>query len=116
MSAPGTCAERAASGVATACENLSEPNTLPGGLEAVAEDVSRTPIRGMITSETTARNSEGEAMTGIEENQGFVREDEAAYHDVTGHYCLKLFTNIEAVVEDYVHGPLKTTDRSRLTS
>lgn len=97
----GSCQEMLAGGVTSFCDNYSGPNTLPGAMESVAEGVSQTPIRGMITFETTARNSEDEAMAGIEENSGFVGEGEDAYDRVKGHYCLHtLFSNTESVVEE----------------
>ncbi|WP_135822093.1 amidohydrolase family protein [Halostella litorea] len=103
LSALGSCAEMLAGGVTTFCDNYSGPNTLPGALDAVAEGVAATPIRGMITFETTARNSEAEALDGIEENRRFVREAEDEYDRVSGHYCLHtLFTNSEDVVEETV--------------
>ncbi|MFB6298360.1 MAG: amidohydrolase family protein [Salinirussus sp.] len=99
LSALGSCAEMLESGVTTFCDNYSGPNTLPGGLEAVAEGVAATPIRGMIAFEQTARNSEDEAMAGLDENSRFVREAETDYDRVEGHYCLHtLFTNTESVV------------------
>ncbi|MBV0902788.1 amidohydrolase family protein [Haloarcula salina] len=111
LSALGSCAEMLESGVTTFCDNYSGPNTLPGGLDAVAEGVAQTPIRGMITFETTARNSEDEAMVGIEENQRFVREGEDDYDRVSGHYCLHtLFTNTRPVVEECVD---RATDDDR---
>ena len=111
LSALGSCAEMLESGVTTFCDNYSGPNTLPGGLDAVAEGVAETPIRGMITFETTARNSEDEAMAGIEENRQFVREGEGDYDRVSGHYCLHtLFTNTESVVEACVD---RATDDDR---
>jgi cytosine/adenosine deaminase-related metal-dependent hydrolase len=103
LSALGSCVEMLEGGVTTFCDNYSGPNTLPGGLDAVAAGVSRTPIRGMITFETTARNSEAEATAGLDENSRFVREAEADHDRVTGHYCLHtLFTNTESVVRDCV--------------
>ncbi|WP_459191066.1 amidohydrolase family protein [Halosimplex sp. J119] len=100
LSALGSCVEMLRSGVTTFCDNYSGPNTLPGALDAVAAGVAETPIRGMVTFETTARHSEDEAMAGIEENCRFVREGERDYDDVTGHYCLHtLFTNTESVIE-----------------
>jgi cytosine/adenosine deaminase-related metal-dependent hydrolase len=103
LSAHGSCAEMLQGGVTAFCDNYSGPNTLPGGLEAVAEGVAETPIRGMIAFETTARNDEAEARAGIEENAAFVREGEAAYDRVRGHYCLHtLFTNTEEVVRECV--------------
>ncbi|WP_424004926.1 amidohydrolase family protein (plasmid) [Haloarcula salina] len=111
LSALGSSAEMLESGVTTFCDNYSGPNTLPGGLDAVAEGVAQTPIRGMITFETTARNSEDEAMAGIEENRQFVREGEGDYDRISGHYCLHtLFTNTEAVVEACVD---RATDDDR---
>ena len=103
LSALGSCAEMLESGVTTFCDNYSGPNTLPGGLDAVAEGVAQTPIRGMITFETTARNSEAQARDGIAENRRFIRETEAEYDTVSGHYCLHtLFTNTEDIVEECV--------------
>ncbi len=100
LSALGSCVEMLESGVTAFCDNFSGPNTLPGGLEAVAEGVAETPIRGLLTFEQTARNSEDEAMAGLEENRTFVRDGEAAYDRVEGHYCLHtLFTNTRDVVE-----------------
>jgi len=99
LSALGSCVEMLESGVTTFCDNYSGPNTLPGALDAVAEGVAATPIRGMLTFEQTARNSEDEAMAGLEENSRFVREGEDDYGRVSGHYCLHtLFTNTESVV------------------
>ncbi|MFB6222120.1 MAG: amidohydrolase family protein [Haloarcula sp.] len=103
LSSLGSCAEMLQGGVTTFCDNYSGPNTLPNALDAVAAGVAETPIRGMITFETTARNSEAEAMEGIEENQRFIREAEDAYETVSGHYCLHtLFTNTEPVVSECV--------------
>jgi len=103
LSALGSCAEMLQSGVTTFCDNYSGPNTLPGGLDAVAEGVAQTPIRGMITFETTARNSKAQARDGIAENQRFIDETEDQYDTVSGHYCLHtLFTNTEAIVEECV--------------
>ena len=103
LSSLGSCAEMLGGGVTTFCDNYSGPNTLPSALDAVAEGVASTPIRGMITFETTARNSEAEALDGIEENRQFVREGESEYDRVSGHYCLHtLFTNTEDVVEETV--------------
>jgi len=100
LSALGSCVEMLESGVTTFCDNYSGPNTLPGGLEAVAEGVDATPSRGLITFEQTARNSEAQAMDGLEENTEFVRGGENEYERVAGHYCLHtLFTNTESVVE-----------------
>lgn len=100
LSALGSCAEMVGSGVTAFCDNYSGPNTLPGGLVAVATGVDRTPIRGMIAFETTARNSVEEATTGIEENATFIAERESEYDRVTGHYCLHtLFSNTPDVVE-----------------
>lgn len=97
LSALGSCAEMLAGGVTAFCDNYSGPNTLPGALDSVAAGVGSTPIRGLITFETTARNSEEQAMAGIEENERFIRENE---HDrVSGHHCLHtLFTNTSDVV------------------
>ena len=103
LSSLGSAAEMLQSGVTAFCDNYSGPNTLPGALGAVASGVSETPIRGMITFETTARNSEEEARAGIEENQQFIREDETEFDRLTGHYCLHtLFTNTEDVVKQTV--------------
>ncbi len=100
LSALGSCSEMLESGVTAFCDNYSGPNTLPGALDAVADGVASTPIRGLITFEQTARNSEEEAMAGLEENQRFVHEGEDDYDRVDGHYCLHtLFTNTESVVE-----------------
>lgn len=99
LSALGTCAEMLAGGVTAFCDNYSGPNTLPGALDSVAAGVGATPIRGMITYETTARNSEDEAMAGIDENERFIHEEEDEYDRVSGHYCLHtLFTNTSDVV------------------
>ena len=107
LSALGSCVEMLESGVTAFCDNYSGPNTLPGGLDAVAEGVAATPIRGLITFEQTARNSEEEAIAGLEENRRFLREGEDDYDRVEGHYCLHtLFTNTEAVVK-------ATTERAR---
>ena len=65
LSSLGSCAEMLESGITAFCDNYSGPNTLPGALDAVADGVARTPIRGLITFETTARNSIEEAMAGI---------------------------------------------------
>jgi cytosine/adenosine deaminase-related metal-dependent hydrolase len=101
LSALGSCAEMLEGGVTTFCDNYSGPNTLPGALDAVAAGVSRTPIRGMLTFETTARNSEAEAEAGLDENRRFLREAEQDHERVTGHYCLHtLFTNTESVVRE----------------
>ncbi|WP_435181177.1 amidohydrolase family protein [Halorussus sp. AFM4] len=103
LSSLGSSVEMLQSGVTAFCDNYSGPNTLPGALDAVATGVAQTPIRGMITFETTARNSEDEARAGIEENQQFIREDEDEYDRVSGHYCLHtLFTNTEDVVKQTV--------------
>jgi 5-methylthioadenosine/S-adenosylhomocysteine deaminase len=107
LSALGSCVEMLEGGVTAFCDNYSGPNTLPGALDAVAAGVAATPIRGMITFEQTARNSEAEAMNGLEENSRFLREAESAYDRVSGHYCLHtLFTNTESVVR-------ATTERAR---
>jgi len=99
LSSLGSCAEMLAGGVTAFCDNYSGPNTLPGALDAVAEGVAQTPIRGLITFETTARNSVEEARAGIEENARFVREGAAGFDRVTGHYCLHtLFTNTPETV------------------
>ena len=101
LSSLGSCAEMLESGITAFCDNYSGPNTLPGALDAVAEGVARTPIRGLITFETTARNSVEEAMAGIDENSRFVREGEADHDRVDGHYCLHtLFTNTEETVAE----------------
>jgi len=111
LSSLGSCVEMLESGVTAFCDNYSGPNTLPGGIEAVAEGVAETPIRGMITFEQTARNSEEEALAGLDENSGFVREGEDAYDRVSGHYCLHtLFTNTESVVSATVE---RATDDGR---
>ncbi len=111
LSALGSCAEMLEGGVTAFCDNYSGPNTLPGALDAVAEGVARTPIRGMITFETTARNGEDEAMSGIDENERFVREGEDEFDRVTGHYCLHtLFTNTERTVQETVE---RATDDDR---
>lgn len=103
LSALGSSAEMLESGVTTFCDNYSGPNTLPGALDAVADGVSRTPIRGMITFETTARNSESEAVEGVGENRRFIQEGEGEYDRVSGHYCLHtLFTNTGSVVDECV--------------
>ena len=103
LSSLGSCAEMLQGGVTTFCDNYSGPNTLPGALDAVADGVAQTPIRGMITFETTARNSEDEAMAGIDENQRFIQEGEADHDRVSGHYCLHtLFTNTADVVGECV--------------
>lgn len=103
LSALGSCAEMLQSGVTTFCDNYSGPNTLPGGLDAVAEGVAQTPIRGMISFETTARNSEAQARDGIAENQRFIAETAGRYDTVSGHYCLHtLFTNTEDIVGECV--------------
>jgi len=100
LSAFGSCVEMLEGGVTAFCDNYSGPNTLPGGLAAVAEGVDRTPIRGMITFEQTARNSTEEAMAGLAENSEFLGDLEDDYDRVEGHYCLHtLFTNTESVVE-----------------
>jgi cytosine/adenosine deaminase-related metal-dependent hydrolase len=101
LSSLGSCKEMLEGGVTAFCDNYSGPNTLPGALDAVADGVSQTPIRGLITFETTARNSAEEAMAGIDENSQFVREGENEYDRVDGHYCLHtLFTNTEATVQE----------------
>jgi cytosine/adenosine deaminase-related metal-dependent hydrolase len=101
LSSLGSCAEMLESGITAFCDNYSGPNTLPGALDAVAEGVARTPIRGLITFETTSRNSIEEAMAGIEENSRFVRDGEADFDRVDGHYCLHtLFTNTEETVAE----------------
>ena len=101
LSSLGSCKEMLEGGVTAFCDNYSGPNTLPGALDAVAEGVAQTPIRGLITFETTARNSVEEAMAGIDENSRFVREGENAYERVDGHYCLHtLFTNTEETVAE----------------
>jgi cytosine/adenosine deaminase-related metal-dependent hydrolase len=106
LSALGSCVEMLEGGVTTFCDNYSGPNTLPGALESVAEGVTRTPIRGLITFEQTARNSEDQAIAGLEENARFVRQDDE-YDRVDGHYCLHtLFTNTERLVE-------ATTEKAR---
>ncbi|WP_137285660.1 amidohydrolase family protein [Halorussus salinisoli] len=111
LSSLGSSVEMLQSGVTAFCDNYSGPNTLPGALDAVATGVAETPIRGMITFETTARNSDDEARAGIEENQQFIREDEAEFDRVTGHYCLHtLFTNTEDVVKQTVEAA-KADDR-----
>jgi cytosine/adenosine deaminase-related metal-dependent hydrolase len=111
LSALGSCAEMLQSGVTTFCDNYSGPNTLPGGLDAVAEGVAQTPIRAMITFETTARNSEAQARDGIAENQRFIDETEDQYDTVSGHYCLHtLFTNTEDIIEECVD---RATDDGR---
>nr|WP_254533718.1 amidohydrolase family protein [Natrinema gelatinilyticum] len=103
LSALGSCKEMLESGVTAFCDNYSGPNTLPGAMDAVAEGVAQTPIRGMIAFETTARNSRDEALAGIDENERFIRESEADYDRVTGHYCLHtLFTNPEEIVRECV--------------
>ena len=103
LSALGSCKEMLEGGVTAFCDNYSGPNTLPGALDAVADGVARTPIRGLIAFETTARNSPDEAYDGIEENERFIRESEDEYDRVTGHYCLHtLFTNPEEVVRECV--------------
>jgi cytosine/adenosine deaminase-related metal-dependent hydrolase len=100
LSALGSCVEMLEGGVTAFCDNYSGPNTLPGALDAVAEGVAATPIRGLITFEQTARNSEDEAMAGLDENSRFVRDGQQEYDRVAGHYCLHtLFTNTESVVE-----------------
>lgn len=102
LSSLGSCKEMLEGGVTTFCDNYSGPNTLPGALDAVADGVSSTPIRGMITFETTARDTEEEAFEGIEENHRFIQED-GEYDRVDGHYCLHtLFTNTEDVVGECV--------------
>ncbi|KAA9395979.1 N-ethylammeline chlorohydrolase [Haloarcula sp. CBA1130] len=111
LSALGSCAEMLQSGVTTFCDNYSGPNTLPGGLDAVAEGVAQTPIRGMISFEATARNSEAQARDGIAENRRFINEAEDQYDTVSGHYCLHtLFTNTEDIVEECVN---RATDDDR---
>lgn len=103
LSSLGSCYEMLKGGVTAFCDNYSGPNTLPGALEAVADGVSQTPIRGMITFETTARNNEEEAVSGLDENQEFVQSGESDFERVHGHYCLHtLFTNTETVVDDCV--------------
>lgn len=103
LSSLGSCYEMLQGGVTAFCDNYSGPNTLPGALDAVAEGVAQTPIRGMITFETTARNSEDEAFAGLDENQEFVQGGEDGYDRVHGHYCLHtLFTNTEDVVRECV--------------
>lgn len=103
LSALGSCVEMLESGVTAFCDNYSGPNTLPGALEAVADGVARTPIRGMLTFEQTARNSVEEAMDGLAENRHFIEDGEDKYDRLSGHYCLHtLFTNTESVVEDTV--------------
>lgn len=103
LSAVGSVKEMLEGGVTTFCDNYSGPNTLPGGLEAVAEGVSQTPIRAMLSFEATARNSVEEATEGIDENDRFINEKESEYETVEGHYCLHtLFTNTEKTVEDTV--------------
>jgi 5-methylthioadenosine/S-adenosylhomocysteine deaminase len=103
LSAVGSVKEMLEGGVTTFCDNYSGPNTLPGGLEAVAEGVSQTPIRAMLSFEATARNSVEEATEGIDENDRFINEKESEYENVEGHYCLHtLFTNTEKTVGDTV--------------
>lgn len=101
LSSLGSCYEMIQGGVTAFCDNYSGPNTLPGALDAVADGVSQTPIRGMITFETTARNSEEQAVAGLDENQQFIHSGENEYDRVSGHYCLHtLFTNTEKIVRD----------------
>ncbi|MEF8771094.1 amidohydrolase family protein [Halodesulfurarchaeum sp.] len=103
LSAVGSVKEMLEGGVTTFCDNYSGPNTLPGGLEAVAEGVSQTPIRAMLSFEATARNSVEEATEGIDENDRFINKKESEYENIEGHYCLHtLFTNTEKTVEDTV--------------
>ena len=100
LSSLGSCVEMLEGGVTAFCDNYSGPNTLPGAMDAVAEGVSQTPIRGLIAFEQTARNSTEEAMAGLEENESFVRGGEDDYDRIEGHYCLHtLFTNTREVVE-----------------
>jgi len=107
LSSLGSCAELLAGGVTTFCDNYSGPNTLPGALDAVADGVAATPIRGLIAFETTARNSTEQAMAGLDENRRFIDEAEDGYDRVNGHYCLHtLFTNTEDVV-------IECTERAR---
>ena len=107
LSSLGSCAELLAGGVTTFCDNYSGPNTLPGALDAVADGVAATPIRGLIAFETTARNSTEQAMAGLDENRRFIDEAEDEYDRVNGHYCLHtLFTNTEDVV-------IECTERAR---
>ena len=102
-SAVASVKEMLEGGVTTFCDNYSGPNTLPGGLKAVAEGVNQTPIRAMLAFETTARNSIEEAEAGIEENERFIAEEEDDYENIEGHYCLHtLFTNTEETVQDTV--------------
>lgn len=101
LSALGSCVEMLEGGVTTFCDNYSGPNTLPGALDSVAAGVAATPIRGLITFEQTARNSEDEAMAGLEENERFIDEGESEFDAVSGHYCLHtLFTNTRDVVTE----------------
>ena len=107
LSSLGSCAELLAGGVTTFCDNYSGPNTLPGALDAVADGVAATPIRGLIAFETTARNSTEQAMAGLDENRRFIDGAEDEYDRVNGHYCLHtLFTNTEDVV-------IECTERAR---
>ncbi|WP_306061779.1 amidohydrolase family protein [Natronococcus wangiae] len=104
LSAIGSCEEMLEGGVTAFCDNYSGPNTLPGALDAVADGVAQTPIRGLIAFETTARNSRDEAIEGLDENRRFIREKEGGYDRVSGHYCLHtLFTNTEEMVRECVN-------------
>lgn len=106
LSALGSCAEMLEGGVTAFCDNYSGPNTLPGGLDAVAEGVRQTPIRGMLSFEATARNSVAQAHEGIAENRRFIEGE--TDDRVSGHYCLHtLFTNTEATVEECVDNALE---------
>ena len=52
---------------------ICSANTLPSGLDAVAEGVAATPARGLIALEQTARSSETAAIAGLDAGKALER-------------------------------------------
>ncbi|MBH99286.1 MAG: amidohydrolase [Acidimicrobiaceae bacterium] len=66
------CTEMLRSGTTTFLDILEAPNVLPGGLDAQAEAVRRSGMRGILSFEATERSGSEIAAAGLEENQRFV--------------------------------------------
>ena len=66
------CGEMLRSGTTTFLDILAAPNALPGGLDAQAEAVRRSGLRGILSFEATERSGPEVAAAGLDENVRFI--------------------------------------------
>ncbi len=68
------CGEMLRSGTTTFLDILEAPNALPGGLDAQAEAVRRSGLRGILSFEATERSGPEVAAAGLDENVRFIAD------------------------------------------